>query len=100
MKKLLAMTLGCLLLAVATPALAKVCYRCKDNRPVRYVCATKDTFDARKNARKAGCNWSSYTSSCKCGQWVSTKRGGKPPMKSSSAFLQYVFSLFSSPTPF
>ena len=95
MMKLLAAVVGCLMLALSTPAFAKVCYRCKNDKPVRYVCASKDTFGARKNARDLGCNWSSYSSSCKCGKWVSTKRGAKPPMKAEFDFMSYVFSLLA-----
>ena len=65
-----------LLLAGSTPARAKVCYRCKGNRPVKYVCSARDTFRARRNARKLGCQWTSYTSSCNCGAWVAHKSVG------------------------
>jgi len=69
MKKLLALLLGFCLLSVTTPTLAKVCYRCTEYKPARYVCANKDTFRARKAARKV-CNWKSYTSTCNCWKWV------------------------------
>jgi len=75
MKALFAALLGGLLIATAaaSPAAAKVCYRCKNDKPTKYVCAARDTFKARKNARKIGCDWSSYSSSCKCGAWVAHK---------------------------
>lgn len=65
--------LGGLLLVASTPGLAKVCYHCKGNRPVKYVCSARDTFRARRGARKLGCQWTSYTSSCNCGAWVAHK---------------------------
>ncbi|MDA3863828.1 MAG: hypothetical protein PF689_08180 [Deltaproteobacteria bacterium] len=63
------------LLAALVPAksIGKVCFKCKSNKPVPYVCAEKDTFTARKNARKAGCNITSYSSTCKCGVTVDYK---------------------------
>ena len=85
MKGLFAALLGSLLLVTATPAVAKVCYRCQKAKPVKYVCARRDTFAARKNARKLGCNWRSYSSSCKCGAWVNHRRG---------KFVDYALSLF------
>mgnify|MGYP001547640319 CR=1 FL=1 len=88
MKALIAAILGGLIIltaAPATPAVAKVCYRCRGDKPVKYVCAARDTFKARKNARKLGCNWSSYSSSCKCGAWVKHRK---------SSFVQYALTLF------
>ena len=49
------------------------------------VADVRDTFKARKNARKLGCNWSSYSSSCKCGAWVQHRR---------STFVDYALTLF------
>ena len=54
-------------------ATAKVCFSCKDNKPAAYVCADKDTFTARRNARKLGCKISSYSSICTCGATVDSK---------------------------
>ncbi len=64
-----------LLAVLPVPSLvaAKVCYSCKDKKPVEYVCAPSDTFTARKNAGKLGCSIASYSSSCKCGAEVSDK---------------------------
>jgi hypothetical protein len=86
MKALLAALLSAMMLLGATDGLAKVCYRCRGDKPVKYVCSNADTFKARKNARKLGCNWSSYSSSCKCGAWVSAK--------STARFFDYALSLF------
>lgn len=90
MKAMLAALLGALFLVTASPAFAKVCYHCKGGKPVPYVCANSDTFKARKNARNLGCNWSSYSSSCKCGAWVAAK---------SSSFLDYALGLFPPRAP-
>ncbi|MBU1239980.1 hypothetical protein KKF84_12645 [Myxococcota bacterium] len=57
----------------AGSASAKVCFSCKDNTPAAYVCSDKDTFTARRNARKLGCKISSYSSICKCGAMVDSK---------------------------
>ena len=65
-----------LLLVGWVPARAKVCYHCKGSRPVKYVCSARDTFRARRNARKLGCQWTAYTSSCNCGAWVAHKSVG------------------------
>lgn len=62
---------------------AKVCFSCKDRKPVAYVCADKDTFTARRNARKLGCKITSYSSSCSCGATVDSKavlRGAPLPV--------------------
>ena len=72
MKNLLAATTMLLLLAAAAPARAKVCYKCTEYRPARYVCASRDTFRARRAARKV-CHWRSYTSTCHCWRWVRPK---------------------------
>lgn len=85
MKKLLALFVGLFLFAATSPAEAKVCYKCTEHTPARYVCANKDTFRARKAARKV-CNWKSYTSTCNCWKWV------KPNQRS---FMHYVMDLFS-----
>jgi len=87
MKKLLALIVGLVFLGATTPALAKVCYKCTEYKPARYVCANKDTFRARKAARKV-CKWTSYTSTCNCWKWV------KPNQRD---FMQYVFDLLSTP---
>jgi hypothetical protein len=88
MKKLLALLFGLLLFAATTiTAQAKVCYKCSEYTPARHVCANKDTFRARKAARKV-CNWKSYTSTCNCWKWV------KPNQRS---FMRYVMDLLSTP---
>lgn len=91
MKAFVILFLGVVTLGVATPALGKVCYHCKDGKPVPYVCAPSDTFTARKNSRALGCNWSSYSSSCQCGRWVSSKSADL------SSFLGFALSLFPAP---
>ena len=73
MRHLAAAIIALAMLIPASPGLAKVCYRCKDNKPVPYVCAKADTFKARKNARAVGCHWTATTSTCKCGKWVKTR---------------------------
>ncbi len=87
MKKLLALFLGLFMVVVATSAQAKVCYKCTEYTPARYVCAAKDTFRARKAARKV-CSWKSYSSTCNCWKWV------KPNQRS---FMRYVMDLLSTP---
>ncbi len=87
MKKLLALLVGLFLFSVTTSAQAKVCYKCTEYTPARYVCANKDTFRARKAARKV-CNWKSYSSTCNCWKWV------KPNQRS---FMRYVMALLSAP---
>jgi hypothetical protein len=91
MKKLIALVsalvFALVLLAAATPAEAKVCYKCSKYTPARYVCANKDTFRARKAARKL-CKWSSYTSTCNCWKRV------KPNQRS---FMRYVMDLLATP---
>ncbi|MDY0002722.1 MAG: hypothetical protein RBU30_15605 [Polyangia bacterium] len=91
MRSLLVLVSMVVVLAASAPALGKVCYHCKDGKPVPYVCAQSDTFTARKNARAAGCNWSSYSSSCQCGQWVASKSADLPP------FVRFALSLFHTP---
>jgi len=91
MKTLIALLFGMFLLAAAAPAEAKVCYKCTQYTPARYVCANKDTFRARKAARKV-CAWSSYTSTCHCWKWV------KPNQKIvQQDFMRYVLDLLSAP---
>lgn len=87
MRSLLALLIGVVMLGTATTALGKVCYHCKDGKPVPYVCSQSDTFTARKNARAIGCNWTSYSSSCQCGRWVASKGVGLP------TFLRFALSL-------
>ena len=86
MKAFLAMFLGLAVLCLAGSAQAKVCYHCKDGKPVKYVCANSDTFVARKNARNMGCDWTSYSSTCECGAWVKSKAG---------SFLRYAMTRVS-----
>jgi len=71
MKWFVSLAICCLFAPSA--AAGKVCFTCKDAKPVANVCAASDTFTARKNARKLGCNITGYTSSCKCGAEVSNK---------------------------
>ncbi|MBN2725538.1 MAG: hypothetical protein JXR95_15845 [Deltaproteobacteria bacterium] len=73
MKKILISGLFVMSLLVPAVSSAKVCFRCKSKKPTEFVCAQKDTFTARKNARKLGCDISSYSSSCKCGATVDYK---------------------------
>ena len=75
MKKFLLLASFSLVL-IPLSATGKVCYSCKNAKPSKYVCADKDTFTARKNARKLGCKIQSYSSSCKCGATVSSKAAG------------------------
>ena len=82
-----ALVFALVLLAAAAPVRAKVCYKCTKYTPARYVCANKDTFRARKAARKV-CKWSSYTSTCNCWKWV------KPNQRS---FMRYVMDLLATP---
>ncbi|PKN21599.1 MAG: hypothetical protein CVU65_16530 [Deltaproteobacteria bacterium HGW-Deltaproteobacteria-22] len=71
MKWFMPIALCCLLAPSA--AIAKVCFACKDAKPSAFVCSASDTFTARKNARKLGCNITSFSGSCKCGAEVSNK---------------------------
>lgn len=71
MKWFFPLALCCLLAPSA--ALGKVCFACKDAKPVSHVCASADTFTARKNARRLGCNITGFSSSCKCDAEVSSK---------------------------
>ena len=73
MKPVLAALLAALVLGLPASAGAKVCYQCKHDKPVRYVCAHSDSFAARRSAKALGCDFSSYSSLCKCGAWVSSK---------------------------
>lgn len=91
MKSLIALVSAVVVLGAGTPAIGKVCYHCKDAKPVPYVCAQSDTFTARKNARAQGCNWSSYSSSCQCGKWVPSKSAAP------GSFTRYALSLFAAP---
>jgi hypothetical protein len=72
MNKILLMFLAILFLFPIS-AFGKVCFSCRGKKPVPYVCAQRDTFTARRNARKLGCKINSYSSSCKCGASVSHK---------------------------
>jgi hypothetical protein len=73
MRYLLATLLAALVMSLPGVAGAKVCYHCKNDKPVKYVCAHSDSFAARKNAKALGCDFSSYSSICKCGAWVGSK---------------------------
>lgn len=88
MKVCLAAMLGLMLFVLAAPVSAKVCYHCKGGKPFKYVCSNSDTFVARKNARNMGCDWTSYSSTCECGAWVSSKAG---------SFVRHAVSLFPAP---
>jgi len=79
MKWFLVLAFCCLIAPSA--AVAKVCFACKDAKPSAYVCSTSDTFTARKNARKIGCNITSFSSSCKCGADVSSKSRLNPELE-------------------
>jgi hypothetical protein len=72
MKKIIVIS-SIIALGLPVSAIAKVCFACKDAKPVKYVCAEKDTFTARKNARKLGCKITSYSSICECGVTVKDK---------------------------
>ncbi|MBU1221722.1 hypothetical protein KKF34_13245 [Myxococcota bacterium] len=73
MKKFFASSVLVIALLIPVTASAKVCFHCSGKKPVKYVCAAKDTFTARKNARKLGCKITGYVGSCKCGANVSHK---------------------------
>ena len=90
MKVIFAAILGLMLLVPVAPALAKVCYHCKGDKPFKYVCSNSDTFVARKNARAMGCDWTSYSSTCECGAWVSSKSG---------SFVRQALALFPHEAP-
>jgi hypothetical protein len=74
MTKLLTTLAILVALATSSPAIAKVCFSCRNAKPVRYVCAKKDTFAARHNAKRLGCDITSYSTICQCGAWVNHKR--------------------------
>ena len=73
MRYLLATLLVALRVGLPASAGAKVCYQCRNEKPVKYVCAHSDSFAARRNAKALGCEFSSYSSLCKCGAWVGSK---------------------------
>jgi hypothetical protein len=73
MRTLVAILLGALVLGLPAAAGAKVCYHCKNAKPVKFVCAHSDTFAARKNAKALGCDFATYSASCTCGAWVTSK---------------------------
>ena len=73
MKPLLAALLAALVLGLPASAAAKVCYQCKNAKPVKFVCAHSDSFASRRSARALGCDFTSYSSLCKCDTWVSAK---------------------------
>ena len=79
MKWFLGLAICCLLAPSA--AAGKVCYACRDAKPSAFVCSSADTFTARKNARKLGCNITSFSSSCKCGAEVSPKTRTDPQIE-------------------
>lgn len=81
MKKLLAVVVASLFISISVPAAAKVCFACRNKTPAPYVCAKEDTWAARHNAKKIGCDITSYSSICKCGAWVGHKK------KNITAFL-------------
>lgn len=81
MKPLLLSFTAALLLLSPAASQGKVCFSCKNAKPHKYVCAERDTFTARRNARKLGCKITSYSSSCKCGATVSSKFAGGVALK-------------------
>lgn len=93
MKRLLAMCVLGTVITLAVPAFAgKVCYHCQKGTPHPYVCARKDTFVARANAKKVGCNWDVIASDCTCGAWVEYKPKRRSPMKSTVQYWLWRFA--------
>ncbi len=71
-----------ILFLVPVSATGKVCFTCRDRVPAEYVCSDADTFTARRNARKLGCDITGVSASCKCDHNVSSKSCPAPDLNS------------------